>query len=121
MPTGTRVTGLRETIRNLERLGVSVQDLREAFGEISEQVAQEARGLVRVKTGAHQATIRPAKTKNKAVVRAGNNSSAPAAGILNYKRPGDGFLTRPANANPGQKIARIEQNLESLIRRYSLR
>lgn len=124
MATGTRVTGLRETIRNLERLGVSVQDLREAFGEISLDVAVEASGRVRVLTGAHRATIRPARTKNKAVVRAGNNTSAPAAGVLNYGGRGivgDEFLTGPANADPEGKARKIDQNLERLIVKYDLR
>lgn len=120
MATGTRVTGLRETIRNLERLGVNVQDLKEAFLDIANDVVQEAGALVRRKTGALAATIRPAKSKNKAVVRAGNGTRVPYAGIINYNRPGDEFLTRPANENPEQKIAKIEHNLDALIRRYSL-
>jgi hypothetical protein len=124
MASGTRVTGLRETVRNLERLGVDVQDLRDAFGAISQEVAQEAGGRVRVKTGAHKASIRPARTKNKAVVRAGNNTNAPAAGVLNYGGhgiTGDEFLTGPANANPEDKARQIDQNLQHLIIKYNLR
>lgn len=116
-----RITGLRETVRNLERLGVSVQDLKEAFLDISRDVVSEAKGRIRVLTGAHRDSIREAQTKNKAVVRAGNNSNAPAAGVLNYKNPGDGFLTVPANTDTEGKVARIEGNLEDLIRRYNLR
>lgn len=121
MASGVRITGLRETVRNLERLGVSVQDLKEAFLDISRDVVAEARGRVRVLTGAHQASIREAKTKNKAVVRAGNAGNAPAAGVLNYARPGDGFLTVPANTDTEGKVAKIQANLEQLIRRYDLR
>jgi hypothetical protein len=124
MQTSTRITGLRETVRNLERLGVDVQDLKDAFGAISQEVATEAGARVRVKTGAHKASIRPARTKNKAVVRAGNNTDAPAAGILNYGGhgiTGDEFLTGPANANPEAKAQQIDRNLHRLILKYDLR
>lgn len=121
MASEVRITGLRETVRNLERLGVSVQDLREAFLDISRDVVSEARGLVRVLTGRLRETIREAQTKNKAVVRAGTPTGVPYAGVVNYVRPGDQFLTRPANTDTEGKVRRIEANLEDLIRRYNLR
>ena len=121
MAAGLRISGLRETVRKLERLGVDVQDLKEAFGKISREVASEAQGLVRVKTGALQRTIRPARTKNKAVVRAGNGTSVPYAGVINYSRPGDEFLTGPANRDTEGKARTIEQELQGLIVRYGLR
>lgn len=115
-----RVTGLRETIRDLERFGVSTDDLKDAFGAISRDVAVEAGNRVRRASGALGNTIRPARTKNKAVVRAGS-ASVPYAGIINYVRPGDQFLTGPANEDQAAKVARIELELELLIRRYGLR
>lgn len=115
-----RVQGLSETVRNLQRLGVSADDLKEAFGAISRAVVTESSARVRVKTGALKATIRPARTKNKSVVRAGT-AGVPYAGVINYARPGDEFLTGPANENTEEKIRHIEAELESLIRRYGLR
>lgn len=120
---GIRVTGLRETVRNLEKLGVDAEDLKAAFGQIAQQVTTEARVLVPVDSGALQATIRPARTKNKAVVRAGTGTGVPYAGVINYGRDGKGgtgFLTKPANANPEQKAAQIEAELTALIKRYNL-
>lgn len=107
-------------MRDLERFGVSTSDLKDAFGAISQDVATEAGERVRVKTGAHRASIRPARTKNKAIVRAGNSGDAPAAGVLNYARPGDQFLTGPANENLEARAARIEAELSDLVRRYRL-
>jgi hypothetical protein len=115
-----RVDGLAKVVRDLERFGVSTDDLKDAFGGISKDVAAEAGARVRVRTGALAATIRPARTKNKAVVRAGS-AGVPYAGIINYARPGDEFLTGPANENPGEKIARIERELDQLITRHGLR
>lgn len=122
--TGAHIEGLRETIRDLERLGVDVEDLRKAFGGIAEDVTQEARDEVAVRTGGLQGTIRPARTKNKAVVRAGT-AGRPYAGVINYGWPAHGiegsdFLTGPANEDPDGKARRIEAELEDLIRRYRL-
>lgn len=114
-----RIDGLRETIRALERFGVATSDLKEAFADVSRDVVQEAGSRVRVVTGALKATIRPANTKNKSVVRAGT-AGVPYAGVINYHRPGDGFLTIPANSNTDAKVRKIDANLQELIRRYGL-
>lgn len=119
---GVRITGLRETVRDLERLGVSVEDLKDAFGDISRDVAADASRIVPVATGSLQASIRPARNKNKAVVRAGT-ARVPYAGVINYGRDGlsgTQFLTRPANEDPQGKARRIQQNLDDLIRKYDL-
>jgi CII-binding regulator of phage lambda lysogenization HflD len=116
-----RVDGLAQTIRQLERFGVSTDDLKEAFGSISRGVVTEAGTRISVDTGAAKATIRAARTKNKAVVRAGNTTTVVYAGVLNYQNPGDEFLTGPANENPEEKAREIERNLEALITRYRLR
>lgn len=122
---GVRITGLRETIRDLERLGVSTDDLKDAFGKISTQVAQEASGLVPVATGRLKSSIRPARTKNKAVVRAGTAGRVPYAAPINYGWPSHGiapteFLTRPANTDLRQKADAIHAELDALIRKYNL-
>lgn len=124
MATGVTITGLRETVRNLERLGVSVEDLKDAFTSIAQEVVQDAGQLVPVKSGALKATIRPARTKNKAVVRAGT-AGVPYAAVINYGWPGHniaatGFLTTPANTDLQAKADQIEDNLRDLIRRHNL-
>lgn len=122
---GVRITGLRETIRDLEKFGISADDLKDAFGTISAQVAREATGLVPVITGRLQNTIKPARTKNKAVVRAGSGARAPYAAAINYGWPahnitGTGFLTTPANTNLEAKADQIRANLDALIRKHDL-
>lgn len=125
MASGVRITGLGDTVRKLERLGVSTDDLKQAFGQIAEEVARDAGRIVPVQTGALAGTIRPARTKNKAVVRAGTGARVPYAGVINYGWPAHGitpteFLTRPANSDLPQKSAAIERNLAALIRKYDL-
>lgn len=122
--SGVAITGLRETIRALERYGVEVADLKAAFGQISDEIVGEARGNVDDDSGALGSTIRAARTKNKAVVRAGS-AGVPYAGAINYGWPGHNieaqdYLTGPANADPAGKAARIEANLQALIVKYRL-
>jgi hypothetical protein len=117
LPTGTRITGLRETVRDLERLGVDVADLKEAFLDISRDVVSEGQSRVRVRTGRLKSTIRPMKSKSKAVVKAGNSTS------VNYGHPQDAetkFLTGPANENQGDRVATLDKHLERLIRQRNL-
>lgn len=121
---GAQITGLREVVRSLERYGVDAQDLKQAFGEISREVVTDAAALVKVVSGDLQGTIRAANTKNKSVVRAGS-ARAPYAGVINYGWPDrgiaeSGFLTTPANTDLDAKVARIEHNLEALIKRHRL-
>lgn len=123
-PSGVYVEGLRETVRNLERFGVEVADLKEAFVEIADQVATEGRRIVPTDSGRLAASIKPAKTKNKAVVRSGS-ARVPYAGVINYGWPSRGiraadFLTGPANRNPERYAEAINDNLRRLIDRYQL-
>ncbi len=114
------VTGLTQKVRALERLGVDTQDMREAFGRISQGVVREARARVRVSSGALSGTIRPANTKNKSVVRAGT-AAVDYAAVQNYDPDlGNEFLTIPANADTEEKARQIEAELRTIIRKYDL-
>ena len=122
--SGVQITGLREIVRDLQKLGVSVEDLKAAFGAISDQVVTEATRIVPTESGRLSGSIRPAKTKNKAVVRAGS-AGVPYAGVINYGWPSRGiapteFLTDPANNNTDEYARQIDENLRDLIRRYGL-
>lgn len=122
--SGVQITGLTKVVRDLQKLGVSVEDLKEAFGKISTQVVAEAGRIVPSRSGRLAASIRPAKAKNKAVVRAGS-ASVPYAGVINYGWPNRSiaateFLTGPANDDEAEYAKQIDQNLQDLIRRYGL-
>lgn len=122
--SGIEITGLREAVRDLQKLGVSIEDLKEAFGSISNQVVQEAGRIVPTVSGKLAGSIRPAKTKNKAVVRAGS-AGIPYAGVINYGWQSrgiapSGFLTTPANSRAEEYARQIDANLQQLIRKYDL-
>lgn len=125
MATGAQVLGLRETVRSLERMGVSTEDLKGAFGRISDNVIRKAEARVpRGETGALAASIRPAKAKNKAVVRAGG-AKVRYAGPIHWGwdahniRP-QPFLAGPADDYAPDALAQITAELSALIRRYGL-
>lgn len=80
---GVRITGLREKVKGLEAMGVSVDDLKGAFGKIAARGAEIAAGFAPVLTGALSGSIRGNKAKNRALVVAGKGST-PYAGAINY-------------------------------------
>lgn len=70
----TYVTGLRETVRNLEKLGTEVDDLKDAFHEIGEVAAGIMRGYIPTgPTGKLRASVRANRAKNSVRVTVGNN------------------------------------------------
>lgn len=126
MTTGARIVGLRETVRALERYGVSTQDLKRAFGRISSNVTRSASSRVPRKSDRLGNTIRPSRTKNKAVVRAGGLGGVRHAGPIHYGWPAHGieaqpFLASAANDATDESVRLMEQELQDLARRYNIK
>lgn len=120
---GVEIDGLRETVRTLERFGVAVTDLKQAFRQAGDLVTDQAVRLAPRRTGALAATIRPSNTKNKSVVRAGGR--LPYAGVIHYGWPGHNiepqpFLTDAATDKQHEVVQAVDTNLSALIRRYGL-
>jgi hypothetical protein len=87
MPTGgVRITGLNKVVRQLQELGLELDDLKDAFGSLAQQGARLAAGFVHSRTGRLAGTIRGNRAKNKAVVIAGRAKVA-YAGVQNYGWP----------------------------------
>lgn len=85
-PASVRVHGLRDLTRALERAGVAVSDLKSVMGEVGEMVAGTARPLTNPKSGRLAGSIRPAKQKTRAVIRAGG-TGRPYAGVQHFGWP----------------------------------
>ncbi|VDG76911.1 Bacteriophage protein of uncharacterised function (DUF646) [Actinobaculum suis] len=93
--TGLYVTGLRETIRALERSGAATADIKETMRTIANVVAGPARQMVPIgKTGKLLSSIRVGAAKTKATVRAGS-ARVPYAGIIHYGWPERKIRARP--------------------------
>jgi hypothetical protein len=80
---GVKVTGLKETVRDLEAVGVEVKDLRKAFRSITKEARALAIGFAPRRSGALQRSIRGSTAKNYASISAGG-SAVPYAAPINY-------------------------------------
>jgi hypothetical protein len=69
--TGIRVTNLRQTIRDLERAGVAVADLKDGFALVGNEVVGRSRQIAPHKTGALRASIKASRMKSGVRVQAG--------------------------------------------------
>jgi HK97 gp10 family phage protein len=133
MSNGIKVAGLNEAIRNLRAMGVPSAEIGQASQQAGEVVANRARSLVPVRTGALRATIKAKKVARKVVVSAGNNTRVPYANPIhfgwNYDRKNNqakNIRPRPffSNALTGtrQQVYQIFfGNIEKLLQKYSNR
>ena len=121
MAAGVRVDGLRQTVRNLERLGVQISDLKSAFNRIGNIVVREAVSLTPRLSGRLAGSIRAGKAKNKSEIRAGG-ARIPYAGVIHYggynNITAQPFLTTAAQNKQGQVVREVENELQALLRRY---
>lgn len=114
-----QLTGVREAARDLERLGVRVEDLRAAFDRISSEALPVYQGFTPLRTGRLRGDFRPARTKNRAALYVGR-TSVPYAGPINYGwaartiAPAN-FIARGDEVMGPRAVDAIEAELNHLI------
>lgn len=118
----TYVTGLREVVRNMEKIGADAQDMKDVFTAIGTMVMVDAARLAPSKTGRLAASIKPTKTKNKAAVRAGS-ARVPYAGVINYGWPARNirarkFLQIAIDSNETKAIEMMDEGLGRIIAKH---
>jgi hypothetical protein len=121
---GVRITGLRETIRGLEKMGVAVDDLKDAFAPIAAEGSRIAAGFVQSRSGRLAASLRGNRAKNRAVITAGG-ARARYAGPQNYgwRRRGiepQGFMQKADEVLQTRSRVLLEDALNGAIRRSGL-
>jgi hypothetical protein len=121
---GVRVTGLREVVRGLEKMGVEVDDLKDGFSSIASEGAQLAAGFIRSLTGRLAGTVRGNRAKARAVITAGR-SSVPWAGPQNYgwarrNIKAQGFMQQADRVMQTRSRVLLEDALTGAIRRSGL-
>lgn len=124
MATGTRVSGLKETLQDLKQLGLDVNDFKESFGSIALKGANLAASYVNSRTGRLAGTLRGNRAKNKAVILAGR-SSVRWAGVQNYgwarrNIPAQRYMQRADAAMAPQLPGLLEDELSDKIKRRGL-
>lgn len=121
---GFRVEGLRAVVRDLQRLGADVDDLKAAFSSIASEGAHVASRLAPRKSGRLAGDVRGNRAKAKAVVTVGR-ASVPYAGPINYGWPQRGikaseFLQRADEHMQPVAVQRLETEINRAITRRGL-
>lgn len=122
---GVRVEGLSKAVRALQGLGLEVDDLKNAFATIATEATEAIASKVPRRTGRLAGSVRGNRAKSKAVVRAGKKA-VPWAGPINYGWRARGiepslFMQRGETEYTPKAVSRLEQELETAIRRKGLR
>jgi hypothetical protein len=117
-----RVSGLRTTVRNLERAGADTQDMRQLIHTVGMVVVRAASAPVR--SGKLEGTIRAGRGKTKAVVRAGG-ARAPYAGVIHYGWPARGIAAQPflvdaLQAQRNNVLSTLDTGIEEILRKNNL-
>jgi HK97 gp10 family phage protein len=131
MADGIKVVGLNEAIRALRAMGVPSAEIGQASQEAGEIVANQARSLVPVRTGALRGTIKAKKIARKVVVSAGNNNKVPYANPIHFGWNYDKVNLQAKNIRPrpffSNALSRTRpqvyqvffKNLDRLFQKYS--
>lgn len=118
------IVGLRQFIKELETLGVDVQDLKQAFNRIGNIVVQSARQIAPVRSGRLAESIRASYQKNAATIRVGS-VGVPYAGVIHFGWPHrniekNPFLYRASEATRDQVVQAVQDELSRLIDQLGL-
>lgn len=136
---GVRVEGLAKVTRDLQSLGLALDDIKDAFAQIAAEGARLAASFAPRLSGRLAASVRGNRAKNKAVVSAGKARVA-WAGSNNYGWPspskyqgkprvrggwpvgivGSSFMQRADEAMRPRAIAELEQAIDRKIRERGL-
>jgi hypothetical protein len=121
---GVRVEGLNGLVRDLQSLGLELDDLKGAFSEIAQEGARLASSFAPKRSGALAASVRGNKAKNKAVVMAGR-ARVPYAGAINYGWPKRNiapamFMQRADEAMRPKALSALDAALVEAVKRRGL-
>jgi hypothetical protein len=82
--SGIKIKGYKASIKALQAIGVPDAEIKAAGSAAGDLVANEARNLVPVRTGALRNTIKVTKALRNVSVRAGNNGRVPYANPIHW-------------------------------------
>jgi len=114
--------GLQETIRTLKKLGVEVEDLKGAFTRIGSRATAKVKAGTPVKSGRLQATVKQSKRQNSVYIYSGSKKAyyAPFVHFGTKTISKNPWMTRVATAEGPYAIKQLENEVNSIIRKYGL-
>jgi hypothetical protein len=118
---GIEVKGLRETVKNLEQAGVSVNDLKDAMRRVGSIVSGRGQSIAPKKSGRLAASTRPTRTKNRARVSTGK-ASLPYAPVIHWgwkkhNIEANPFLLKALGQTKPQVIAAVDSEVHDIARK----
>lgn len=121
---GVRIDGLTRVVRGLLEVGVQVEDLKDAFGNIASTGARVAASFAPVLTGHLKGDIRGNRARSKAVITAGR-TSVPYAGPINYgwaahNISASGFMQKADKVMQPYALRRLQHEIDAAIIRRGL-
>lgn len=121
---GVRIEGLAKLTKEMKDVGIDINDLHQAFGQIARDAAEEMRRHVPQRSGNLARTIKPGRTKNRAVVSIGSKRVVYAAPI-NYGWPKRnikpaGFIEATDAAMQDRAVSTIEAAIKRLLAQKGL-
>jgi HK97 gp10 family phage protein len=120
---GLKITGLRETIKDLEALGIEAAELKVAMNKGAKILADELRKEVPKASGLLASTVKPNNAKGSAIARIGGARPKHYAPFVNYghqSKPATLFAQKAAKNSKDRAVTAIEQELSSIIRKHNL-
>lgn len=122
--TVVRVEGLSRLVRELEGLGLEVDDLKDVFSKIAADAVPVYAKHAPVRTGRLRADFRGNRAKSKAVVRVGR-ASVPYAKPINYGWPARNiapadFVAAGDREMQPRALRELEAGIRNAIRRRGL-
>lgn len=118
------VEGLSRLVRELQGLGLEVDDLKDVFARIAAEAVPVYQGFAPVRTGRLRGDFRGNRAKSKAVVRVGR-ASVPYAKVQNYGWPArniaaQGFVARGDAVMQPRALLELESGIRTAIKRRGL-
>lgn len=122
--SGLRVEGLNAAVRDLQRFGLEVEDLKAAFSKVAAEGARVAARHAPRRSGRLAGDVRGNRAKSKAVVTAGR-AAVPYAGPINYgwrarNIAASGFMQKADEEMQPYAIARLEEEINRQIKKRRL-
>jgi len=118
-----RITGLKETVRKLQKLGADGQDLKAAMHRIGIKSVERARTHVPVRTGALLNSIRAGAAKTNVTIRSGSAKVKYAAYVEfgTSKMAARPFMRLAAAETAPDAKAELDKELRTILSKVGLK
>ena len=119
---GVEVKGLRRVVREVEKLGVEVSDLKQVFTRIGARALSTANAGTPVRTGALKASNKQSKRKNSVYLYSGNAKANyaiyPHYGTIN--QPAQLYLQAAVKKDGPWAVQELDREMKRLINKVGL-